>query len=349
MKMKKRFAMIAMTMLLCVPATQSYAFSWSPMLNEMGILESLQNVTNGKLNILEALTGALGKKGTIIGETDRTRMGVNDVFRSVLAGSVGGALTSDPVLASLMNEQLNSKNAGSNAVITYINEKILGTVNDSLGKNVVFNLDNNGKVNVQTPVINKEFDDLFSSSGTLNKDVNLSKVNTSFENAEKSRQDYLFKQMNATQQRNKELMESNKEIMERVNKYNEQLKKDADKTKAYQQKLEQMSAQGAEESERNKLIAERDNQCLSEADIQRIQTAIASDMALININAAAMKANNESLKIMQESAKLQSEIDTTKRAKAEAEISRKSSRGFLEASIKTEGYDPSKKYSLFKD
>ena len=346
MKMKKGLATVAMTLLLCVPATQSFAFSWSPLLSQMQteLVHIIEQEVQQKL--MNSKLGALLQKGTVIGEIDRTRMGTNDVFRAVLSGSIGGALTSDSVLADLMNKQISS---GKNDVLGYINNKLLGTVNDTTGKNLMFAMDSNGKIDVQAPVISKEFNKLFDNDGVFTEKVDLPQLNTTFDAAEASRQQYLQKQMNATQQRSKELMESNNKIIERIAKYNEQLQKDAEKTKKYQQELEKMSASGADEATRQALINKRNSECLSEADIQRIQTAIASDTALLEVNSSAMKANNENMKIMSESAKLQSEIDQKKRADAEAQINKKSSQGFLEASIKTNNYDPAHKYSVFRD
>ena len=347
--MKKKLITALLTFTLCLPMGTTYAFSWAPMLDAVGqgnsflaaILPVIKMISDKKL-------GDLGQLGSVVGEVAGTRSVVNDIFKAVVAVSNGGS--GNDVLKGILHETITgtgvfgdlAKSSGLD-VNKYINEKILGTVNSqTLGKDggFLFSMNDNGKIDVGIAVGGPSI----TADGTLGKGafemhldnmdkVDIGGVQAEFMSAEKARNTLLSKQMNAAMERNEALVKKNAESMKKIQDCMQKLEDNSKKVNDLQKELDLFTigncfGNGLGDAARE-IIMQRQKETLSEADIEKLNTIISTERAKIEMNNSLMETNKQNLQIMQNAAKMQSEVDRTLMTKKEAEMAKVQSESFL--------------------
>ena len=356
--MKKKLITALLTFTLCLPMGTTYAFSWAPMLNVVSqgnnflaaILPVIKMISDKKL-------GDLGQLGSVIGEVAGTRGAVNDVFKAVISVANGGS--GSDILKDILQQTVKgtgefgelAKQNGLD-VNKYINEKILGTANDSLltkDGGFLFSMNKDGKIDVGVAIGGPSV----SADGTLGKGafemhldnmdkVDIGGVQAQFMSAEKARNTLLTKQMNAAMERNESLVKKNAESMKKIAECMQKLDDNSKKVNDLKKALDLFTigncfGTASGESERQALLQQQ-KETLTEADIERLNTIIAAERAKIEMNNSIMETNKQNLQIMQNAAKMQSEVDRTLMAKKEAEMAKVQSESFLMLSPATPTY-----------
>ena len=362
--MKRKLITAMLTFTLCLPMGTTYAFSWAPMLNVVSqgnsflaaILPVIKMISDKKL-------GDLGQLGSVIGEVAGTRGAVNDVFKAVISVASGGS--GGDILKDILHQTITGTGAFGDLakqngldVNKYINEKILGTANDSLlTKNggFLFSMNKDGKIDVGVAIGGPSV----SADGTLGKGafemhldnidkVDIGGIQAQFMSAEKARATLLSKQMNAAMERNEALIKKNAESMKKIQECMQKLEDNSKKVNDLQKALDLFTigncfGGSSGEAERQALLQQQ-KETLTEADIERLNAIISTERAKIEMNNSIMETNKQNLQIMQSAAKMQSEVDRELLARKEAEMAGVQSKSFLLALPATPVYSRSSRH-----